>query len=52
MHWFNLCADRRIRAIRLFQNPSGWAPQSSETGIDRNFQAVCFGYSFVPGVTA
>src|SRR6185436_3877416 len=23
-HWFDLCADRRIRAIRLFQDPSGW----------------------------
>src|SRR5262249_55016055 len=21
-HWFDLCADRRIRAIRLFQDPS------------------------------
>jgi len=25
-HWFNLCADRRIRAIRLFQDKSGWTP--------------------------
>src|SRR6516225_2503794 len=23
-HWFNLCADRTIRAIRLFQDKSGW----------------------------
>ena len=21
-HWFNLCSDRRIRAIRLFQDPA------------------------------
>src|SRR5262249_34040248 len=25
-HWFDLCADRRIRAIRLFQSPAGWTP--------------------------
>jgi 1,2-dihydroxy-3-keto-5-methylthiopentene dioxygenase len=25
-HWFNLCGDRRIRAIRLFQDVSGWTP--------------------------
>src|SRR5438132_5694529 len=25
-HWFDLCADRRIRAVRLFQDPSGWTP--------------------------
>src|SRR5262245_31572175 len=24
LHWFNLCTDRRIRAIRLFKDPSGW----------------------------
>jgi 1,2-dihydroxy-3-keto-5-methylthiopentene dioxygenase len=25
-HWFDLCLDRRIRAIRLFQDVSGWTP--------------------------
>src|SRR5215475_11148323 len=25
-HWFDLCADRRIRAIRLFQDVAGWTP--------------------------
>ncbi|MBZ0169150.1 acireductone dioxygenase [Candidatus Methylomirabilis lanthanidiphila] len=24
-HWFNLAGDRRIKCIRLFQDPSGWA---------------------------
>src|SRR6266487_3266469 len=23
-HWFDLCSDRQIRAIRLFQNMTGW----------------------------
>jgi 1,2-dihydroxy-3-keto-5-methylthiopentene dioxygenase len=48
-HWFNLCPDRRIRAIRLFQDPSGWTPEYTESGVDRNFEPVCFGTSFVPG---
>ena len=42
-HWFDLCADRRIRAIRLFQDPSGWTPHYTESGIDRGFQPLCFG---------
>ena len=46
-HWFDLCADRRIRAIRLFQNPSGWTPHYTESGVDRGFQPVCFGPSYV-----
>jgi 1,2-dihydroxy-3-keto-5-methylthiopentene dioxygenase len=47
-HWFDLCADRRIRAIRLFQDQSGWTPHYTESGIDANFQPVCFGPSYVP----
>lgn len=26
LHWFDLCGDRKIRAIRLFQGVSGWTP--------------------------
>jgi 1,2-dihydroxy-3-keto-5-methylthiopentene dioxygenase len=46
-HWFDLCAEKRIRAIRLFQNPSGWTPHYTESGIDRGFQPLCFGPSYV-----
>jgi 1,2-dihydroxy-3-keto-5-methylthiopentene dioxygenase len=46
-HWFDLCADRRIRAIRLFQDPSGWTPHYTDTGIDKGFQPVCFGPAYV-----
>ena len=46
-HWFDLCADRRIRAIRLFQDPSGWTPHYTDTGVDQGFQPVCFGRSYV-----
>lgn len=34
LHWFNLCADRRIRAIRLFQDKTGWTPHYTESRID------------------
>lgn len=37
-HWFTLCADRRIRAIRLFQDVSGWTPHYTNSGVDRNYQ--------------
>ncbi|HEY7410706.1 MAG TPA: cupin domain-containing protein [Vicinamibacteria bacterium] len=47
-HWFDLCADRRIRAIRLFQDPSGWTPHYTESGVDARFAPVCFGPRDLP----
>jgi 1,2-dihydroxy-3-keto-5-methylthiopentene dioxygenase len=47
-HWFNLCADRRIRAIRLFQDMSGWTPHYTESGVDEGFHPVCFGVTHLP----
>ena len=47
-HWFNLCDDRRIRAIRLFQDVSGWTPHYTESGVDREFAPVCFGNTYFP----
>ena len=43
LHWFNLCADRRIRAIRLFQDKSGWTPHYTDSQVDRNYMPICFG---------
>jgi 1,2-dihydroxy-3-keto-5-methylthiopentene dioxygenase len=34
LHWFNLCGDRTVRAIRLFQDVSGWTPHYTESGVD------------------
>lgn len=48
-HWFDLCGDRRIRAIRLFQDVSGWTPHYTESGVDQGFDPVCFGPSYVAG---
>jgi len=46
-HWFDLCGDRRIRAIRLFQDPSGWTPHYTESGVDKGFQPLCFGPAYI-----
>ncbi len=47
-HWFDLCQERHIRAIRLFQDPSGWTPHYTESGADRSYEPVCFGPVFLP----
>jgi len=47
-HWFDLCGERRIRAIRLFQDPSGWTPHYTESGEDAKFQPLCFGPVYIP----
>jgi 1,2-dihydroxy-3-keto-5-methylthiopentene dioxygenase len=50
-HWFDLCGDKRIRAIRLFQDKSGWTPHYTESGVDTKFQPLCFGPSYLPGAS-
>ena len=47
-HWFDLCADRAIRCIRLFQDPSGWTPSYTESGVERHFEPICLGAAFKP----
>ena len=46
-HWFDLCVDKRIRAIRLFQDVSGWTPHYTDSGVDKGFEPVCFGPAYV-----
>jgi len=48
LHWFNLCASREIKAIRLFQDPSGWAPNYTESNVDARFQPLCMGPAYIP----
>ena len=43
LHWFDLCATREIRAVRLFRDVSGWTPRYTERGTERGFQPVCLG---------
>jgi 1,2-dihydroxy-3-keto-5-methylthiopentene dioxygenase len=47
-HWFDLCRERRIRAIRLFQDPAGWTPHYTQSGVEKDYQPVCFGPSYLP----
>ena len=37
-HWFDLCDDRTVRAIRLFQDVSGWTPHYTESGLEKNYR--------------
>jgi 1,2-dihydroxy-3-keto-5-methylthiopentene dioxygenase len=37
-HWFDLCDDRQVRAIRLFQDTSGWTPQYTNSGAEQKYQ--------------
>lgn len=47
-HWFDLCGEKRIRAIRLFQDVSGWTPHYTNSEVDRQYQPVCFGPRYIP----
>lgn len=51
LHWFDLCGDRRIRAIRLFQDVSGWTPHYTHSAIDRKYEPVCWGPRYIPSQT-
>jgi 1,2-dihydroxy-3-keto-5-methylthiopentene dioxygenase len=48
LHWFDLCADRHIRVIRLFQDAAGWTPFYTESGAERGYEPACFGPSYFP----
>lgn len=47
-HWFDLCDDRTIRCIRLFQDKSGWTPQYVEAGVHENYAPMCWGPDYLP----
>ena len=46
-HWFTLCEDRRIRAIRWFQDTTGWTPSYTDSGVDKSYQPLCFGPAYL-----
>jgi 1,2-dihydroxy-3-keto-5-methylthiopentene dioxygenase len=48
-HWFDLCGDRRIRAIRLFQDTTGWTPHYVADAVHAGYEPLCLGPSMVPG---
>jgi 1,2-dihydroxy-3-keto-5-methylthiopentene dioxygenase len=47
-HWFDLCSDLTIRAVRLFQDPSGWTPHYTDSGEEQRHQPLCFGPRYMP----
>jgi 1,2-dihydroxy-3-keto-5-methylthiopentene dioxygenase len=47
-HWFNLCPDMAIKAIRLFQRSDGWTPYYTESSVDEGYQPVCLGAAYIP----
>jgi 1,2-dihydroxy-3-keto-5-methylthiopentene dioxygenase len=51
-HWFDLCASRDIRAIRLFQDPAGWSPHYTDSGAEKGFEPVCLGPAHLPSGAA
>lgn len=48
-HWFDLCKERRIRAIRLFQDTSGWTPHYLDDGVHAGYEPLCLGPAYLGG---
>ncbi len=48
-HWFDLCRERRIRAIRLFQDQSGWTPHYLDDGVHAAYEPLCLGPAYLGG---
>lgn len=46
-HWFDLCEDRTIRCIRLFEDPAGWAPHYVDDPVHENYSPVCWGPDYI-----
>jgi 1,2-dihydroxy-3-keto-5-methylthiopentene dioxygenase len=51
-HWFNLCDDRHIRCIRLFEDKAGWTPIYIEQGVHGEYQPLCMGPNYVAAGTS
>jgi 1,2-dihydroxy-3-keto-5-methylthiopentene dioxygenase len=50
-HWFDLCHDKTIRCIRLFQDKSGWTPNYIESGVHEKYAPLCLGPNYVKQAT-
>ncbi len=48
-HWFDLCSDRTIRAIRLFREKAGWTPEYTGSDVATGYEALCFGPRYLEG---
>ena len=46
-HWFDLCDDRTIRCIRLFEDTSGWTPHYVDNPVHGDYMPVCMGPAYL-----
>lgn len=46
-HWFNLCEDKTICCIRLFEDPTGWTPHYVDDPINENYSELCWGPQYI-----
>jgi len=46
-HWFDLCEDKQIRAIRLFQDPAGWTPIYTQSNLAQRYRSFATSASAV-----
>jgi len=46
-HWFNLCRDKTIRCIRLFEDMSGWTPHYRDKPVHEKYAPLCLGPSYL-----
>jgi len=51
-HWYDMCNDMTVRAIRLFLDPSGWTPEYIDEGVHESYEPVCWGPAYIPAGTA
>lgn len=42
-HWFNLCGNRTIRCIRLFEDMAGWSPAYVDPSVHVQYAPLCMG---------
>ena len=47
-HWFNLCQQKRIRCIRLFEDKSGWTPHYEDAPVHQEYSPLCMGPNYLP----
>jgi 1,2-dihydroxy-3-keto-5-methylthiopentene dioxygenase len=48
-HWFNLCSNKMIRCIRLFEDITGWTPHYMEQPVHANYSPLCMGPNYISG---
>ena len=47
-HWFDLCNDKTIRCIRLFQDQSGWTPHYIDgSRLHEKYTPLCLGPAYL-----